>query len=120
MPHLNEHVQKAEHNEEFVQKIPTSCQDWAVAGTFYAALHYVDAYLSLKNLHPTAHPLRSRFVASIHDLRVIYPDYRILEDVSRDARYHCTPITDSHLTSATQLLQKIKKQILPLLPPATN
>ena len=118
MPIVQEHIAKAKHNEEFIVDVPKLSHpflDWTVVGVFYAALHYVDACLAKRDIHPTSHVLRSGYVARIGEIKAIYPDYRSLEDVSRDARYTDTPITDHHVSNALQTLQKIKSQLLPLL-----
>ena len=61
MPSEQEHMDKARHNEAFVQSlgIPTTTfLDWAVTGIFYAALHYVEAFLATQRVHSPSH--RSR------------------------------------------------------------
>ena len=119
MPSIQEHVAKAKHNEQFLEQLPkisTQFPDWLVVGAFYTALHYVDACLALRSLHPPTHHLRSGYVARIRDLRTIYPEYRTLEDTSRDARYTHNPMTDQHVMSSLEISRKIKQHILPLLP----
>lgn len=91
MPTRQEHVAKAAHNESFVQTLgltTTPFLDWVVTGMFYAAVHYVDAYLATQDIHPKRHrgnAGRSDYVSRY--LKQIYQDYRYLEDQSRDARY---------------------------------
>src|SRR5437762_2448334 len=48
MPGTQDHLDQAQHNEQFFAKIDPSVNgDWAVTVLFYAALHYVDAYRML-------------------------------------------------------------------------
>ncbi len=94
--------------------------DWTVVGTFYAALHYVDAYFALRQFHPPTHHQRSAYLARMREVRTVYPEYRMLEDISRDARYTNQPITPEHVTSSVQTFRRIKTRILPLLPTAST
>ena len=122
MPSLQDHIAKASHNETFITQLgqlPTQFPDWAMIATFYAALHYVDAVLSLRNLHPPTHHQRSSYVARMRPLRSIYPDYRTLEDTSRDARYTNNPVSPTSVTSNLQHFNLIKEHVRPLLPAGT-
>lgn len=122
MPSLPDHVAKARHNESFIGQLgqpPAQFPDWAVIGAFYAALHYVDAYLSLRNIHPPTHHQRSGYVARMRDLRGVYPDYRTLEDTSRDARYTNNPVSPGNVASSLQNFGKVKAHVLPLLSTGT-
>lgn len=122
MPSVQEHISKARHNEQFLDQLPklsTPFPDWMISGAFYTALHYVDACLAGRDIHPLTHHLRSGYVGRLRELRAIYPDYRALEDVSRDARYTNNPMTAQHVTSSLQISSKIKNHVLPLLPSGT-
>jgi hypothetical protein len=47
MPHKNVHIAQALHNEELAAYLSgTAYPDWIVTSMFYAALHYVEAYLT--------------------------------------------------------------------------
>lgn len=96
MPSKDAHLRQANHNETFCsQLLSTEFLDWAVTGIFYSALHYVDAYLAIKNIHPSRHYQgRDRWVATESNLRHIWNQYRWLKDKSEAARYdvkHFTP-----------------------------
>jgi hypothetical protein len=67
---------------------------------FYAALHYVDAYLAGKNMHPLSHEQRDREVENNGSLSGIYPDYRRLKDLSRAARYEIANFPKEKLSVA--------------------
>lgn len=88
MPAQRQHWLQAEHNEQFLSSLDldqTPFLDWAITVCFYAALHYVDAYLALLGLHPSTHSEREKEVR--HRLRPLYFHYRSLKRHSLDARY---------------------------------
>jgi hypothetical protein len=82
------HLGQARHNEGFFGKIDHSQDgDWAVTVLFYAALHYVDAYLARTRMHPANHSERGRMIHSTPTVNAVRNHYRRLEDSSVDARY---------------------------------
>lgn len=119
MPTKEEHRAKAVHNEQFVSSLATPYWDWAVTGLFYAAVHYVMAYLATRNIHPVLHQVRNSQIHRDAILNPLYIDYRELQNNSEDARYmERVPITAFSEQDAKQLMQKldrIKAVVLPLL-----
>jgi hypothetical protein len=89
MPAESEHISKAEHNEALYEELTTAggYADWEITALFYAALHYVDAWLSRSGTHPHAHVQRRSLVSRDPVLHRIYGHYARLDDRSRDARY---------------------------------
>ncbi len=90
MPSSARHVQQALHNYAVYQYLNASSQpatDWQVTMLFYAALHYVDAYLGKMNVHPRSHEDRDAYVSVVADLRRVASSYLQLRDRSMDARY---------------------------------
>jgi hypothetical protein len=95
---LEEYLAQAAHNAElarFLRKEKPEYLDWAATCLFYSAVHYVNAYLTKcgQNI-PRRHVGtdqgavgRTNIVQQDRTLREIYPDYRDLDDDSRDARY---------------------------------
>jgi len=88
------HIALAEHNEAFIdsygdyEKDPTPFLDWIVIATHYAALHYVDAVLSLSGgKDPHSHEERRAAIRSDEKLAPVKNRYRFLEDKSKKARY---------------------------------
>jgi hypothetical protein len=69
-----------------------------VTTLFYSAVHLVDAVLAPK-LHPEEHEIRRMAVRRLPEFRAIQNDYRELEERSRDARYRCTPFSDTEVTA---------------------
>jgi hypothetical protein len=71
MPEASAHIAKAEHNEKFaavIRGLSTEFLDWVVTAYFYAALHYLEAYLaanpmerhpSMQTSSPSSTPLRT-------------------------------------------------------------
>jgi hypothetical protein len=119
LPSKAEHLEKAKHNEFFVSTLGNPFWDWAVTGTFYAALHYIEAYLATKADHPPTHAIRDSHIYRDSFLRVLYVDYRELQGESEDARYmEKLPVTVFGQADVTRLvanLEKIRNHILPTL-----
>ncbi len=86
MPPRDQHIQRAVDNEDFYHRRldlrePID-RSWGVVVLFYAALHWVDAYLATKNIHPADHHVRDQYVGMEANLRRIGPSYQLLEDRS--------------------------------------
>jgi len=92
VPDYQAHLDQAARNEGFLVKIDVSLHsDWAVTVLFYAALHYVDAYLAkAANQHPGNHDERDRLIQSHSKTSAARPYYRRLKDRATEARYQCT------------------------------
>ncbi len=116
MPDKAEHRTRAEHDEFLVKNIHNPFFDWKVTGTFYSALHYVDAYLATQNIHPATHAIRSGLVQTDPKLKSVFRDYRDLLNESRTARYEAATIfNQGDVTAAERRLASIKAAILPLI-----
>ena len=83
----------------------------AITFLFYAALHYVDAYIVARDLPRNDHATRK---ASMQHpfFDPIRKKYMRLKEMSREARYEIAPYTKEDVTKASQLLQDIKQHIL--------
>ena len=85
-----EHLQKAQHNEDFSDCVatldgPASFDDWEAVAIFYAALQLVDAKLADHSIHPDNHAER---FSAVHDqFRMIWAEYSALYNLAREARY---------------------------------
>ncbi len=112
MPNRDQHLQKAEHNEQFSNSLlPTAYIDWAVTGLFYSALHYIDAYLSNRGMHPSTHTRRDNKAKGSLP-KDIWGSYRYLKDASRDARYDMKSFNANDINSDIRPeFEKIKKHI---------
>lgn len=78
---------------------------------FYLALHYVDAFLAGKQLHPLNRDRRDEEIAKNGTIAPIFKDYRRLEDLSRSARYDIASYTIETLRSAAYRLSQIKTHV---------
>jgi len=89
MPARDDHLHQAHHNVTFYASIDKAAfKDWAATSLFYAALHYIDAFLAHKrNIHPPKHKERDNLVATIAELKPISTSYYALKDGSFNARY---------------------------------
>jgi uncharacterized protein (UPF0332 family) len=101
LPTKPEHISKAERNEKFAETVSkTAYLDWAVTIIFYAALHYVDAILAVSGIHPDNHTQRDAAIGTNETLRIVRPEYRLLETVSQNARYRAMKIEAADLAEA--------------------
>ena len=119
---------KAQHLLTATENVRFSASDsvrdgfpgWSITGLFYAALHYVDAYLATQGapggIHPASHVARGALVATDPVLAQIYPQYRRLKDRSEDARYRLFTFTPADVERLAQNeLASIQEQVAPLL-----
>ncbi len=119
MPKKDEHRSKADHNDAFAAATGTPYWDWSITGMFYAATHFIEAYLATIGIHFTNHTLRESYVGRDVKLRPIYKDFRELRSESEDARYmEEVPPTKFKEADAKRLrgnLERIKARVLPLI-----
>lgn len=109
----SEHIEKAQHDEDFINSFDASStpfRDWVVTGIFYAALHYVDSYLASINVHPGNHSVRDRWFRE-PELDPIFFQYRILKDESNLARYDVHQFGQQDVQDHLSYLRKIKNHL---------
>ena len=90
---MSYHIDKAKHNTEFsASLLETKFKDWLITGSFYIALHYVDAHAAKNKVkfqylpgEETLHGLRRRYVRA--KLRHLFTSYERLFQESMNARY---------------------------------
>jgi hypothetical protein len=113
----DEHKNKATENENFLATFPSTTVgiEWAITATFYAALHYVQAYFAISGQSFSSHGSRNTAIGKDPIISVIYDDYLNLYNISRDARYEVFNLQLGHLTYAQNALAEVKKVICPLL-----
>ena len=112
------HLRQAEHNRDVAdalsQNNPVSLQ-WAVTCIFYAALHYVNAYLSYRiGRTPVNHGDRDAYV-SLH-MRTVFKDYRWLKTKSEAARYRLVEPTRRIFQDSRQRVVQIRRFVDGSLP----
>jgi len=124
MPTKEEHINKAEHNEKFANTLfnPNSEYfDWLTTALFYSSLHYIDAYLATKGIHPSSHANTDEDVGRDshvykHFKRPLYKDYSYLKSQSINARYDTITFTYNNIISDIKPTHDaIKSKITPLL-----
>jgi hypothetical protein len=90
MPDEHNHLQFWHSNDALSRRLERESEfDWSLTTMFYAALHLVDAVLSREGAHPLTHAARQSAVRGHPLLARHWSNYRLLEDLSRDARYNC-------------------------------
>jgi len=112
-----DHILQAQHNEAFYQAIDKNTySEWAMTVLFYAALHYINAFLDRVGIDPGGHQERDNIVQNRKELRPIWHQYRYLKNRSINARYYCVTFTLTQLQQCSGGdLAAIRKCILPLV-----
>ena len=88
-----------------------------MAGTFYAALHYVDGFLMLRGIDPPRHADRNNIVENDPTLSKIWTEYRQLYNDSKLSRYEIHQFDKEAVRLLTDnYLKPIKDLLVPLLP----
>ena len=116
-----QHEQQAKDNLELHEHLVQGGRhlDWAVTTLFYAALHYVDAFLLPDD--PKSHHARNRRIRDRVELRAIWGDYRLRQERSRDARYECARPTRAEVrTYRTRHFEPIQARLAGLLRPESS
>lgn len=84
--------------------------------TFYAAVHYVEAYFALTGEHSRTHAVRDRRMNHDPNLSAISTEYGFLKFYSLSARYDFVSFSPSDLTDrALPFLSRIKAHLRPML-----
>ena len=93
--------------------LPDRYTEWEVVMLFYSALHYVDAFLATRGLHPQSHFERKDLVASLTSLARYY---EILFKRSMNARYHLYQFTPQEVDRIRNgAFRRVKEEVLALL-----
>jgi len=120
MPDWPIHLNQARHNETCYSSIDIiAFGDWAMTVLFYAALHYIDAWLDYYAglSDPGGHDIRDAQLRSQSMLREIYPQYSRLKNRSRNARYFAVRFSGDEVSRAeTEDLAVIRTRIVSQLP----
>ena len=115
MPSKLEHVTKADGNAAFALSLTLDNQtriDWALVALFYAALHYVEAYLAGANQHLRSHTTRDNVIGRDAYLKRIYFEYQDLKFYGFSARYEACAFRANDVTGiAVKAFEVIKLHI---------
>ena len=127
MPAYAQHIEQAEHNESTLafwhqQGKQTEFSDWYVTVSFYAALHYFEAMITV--VKPTAvgdivehtsdHHSRNNTMRSAFNR--IYGTYARLYQMSKAARYNCHTPRSHKWPLAEKYLADVKQECGKLTP----
>ena len=119
MPSKLEHKTKADGNAALALSINLDSQpriDWALIMLFYAAMHYVEAYLALQGVHLKSHTSRDSHLGRDSKLKPIYGEYKDLKFYGYNARYEVFGFKASDVRDeALKGFEKIKSHIAPML-----
>lgn len=99
MPTQAEHKAQAERNERFYLTVPNDYDDWGITARFYAALHWMTAYLRTRYAEGEVDRHKKVFDRLVPggvpgDVRRAYRD---LFNYSLESRYQCE--SDQYLAS---------------------
>lgn len=85
---------------------------WSITMLFYAALHYIEAYLlATRGIGCKHHFSRATEIQKDHRIKPLFADYSILENLSREARYDVTTFNEGDMHYAEGCFDTIKKAI---------
>jgi len=119
VPSKQEHITKAEGNAALATSLPLDTQariDWALIMLFYAAMHYIEAYLATLGQHLRSHTTRDAFVGRDPNLKTIYAEYRDLKFYGYTARYEVYAFQAEDVTNhAAKHFATIKANLQSLL-----
>ncbi len=90
--------------------------DWALIALFYAAMHYVEAYLATLGQHVRSHTTRDTYLGRDINLKKVYTEYQDLKFYGYSARYEMFRFKAEDVTNqAAKHFATIKANIQPLL-----
>ena len=115
MPTKEEHLQQAEHNEKFFRSFDlekTEFRDWAVVSAFYAAVHWINAYLLTQGCRPKNHRTRDNAIRMYAVTKKVAWEYSELKNHAFNARYMVHRFSAKQVNEqVVPFLEAIKKQI---------
>lgn len=114
MATAQEHFSWAQENEYLADtfRLDDNLEtNWAITILFYAAVHYVDSYLSARNRREPDHDGREKQIALDDFFQPIRKDYKHLKNMSRAARYELAPYTEHDFRKAQSHLFRIRDHI---------
>lgn len=108
-------VQGARENEQLADSLDITQdahRNWIVIIRFYSFLHYVEERLQADNYDSDRHTERMENIRRCHSVdSYVYNIYRLLYDLSRDARYECIRMGESEVRVSEQKLEEGKSKL---------
>ncbi len=90
MPTKTTHLTVARDNERLAGQLnldSAPSRGWASTMSFYAALHYVEAFFSISGVHSADHRTRDSNLCRHNETLQIYDEFCELKNISTSARY---------------------------------
>jgi hypothetical protein len=119
LPSKEAHITKADGNAALALSMTLENQakiDWTLVILFYAAMHYVEAYLATVGQHLRSHTSRDNIVGRDAKLRKIFAEYQDLKYYGYNARYELLGFTANDVTNtAAKHFATIKAHIKAIL-----
>jgi hypothetical protein len=116
MPALQQHLAQAEKNERLAGTIASLAErytEWEVTIVFYSGLHYLDAFLATRGIHPRTHCERNDLASNLTGLARYYD---ILFKWIMNARYHLYNFTPQEVDRIkTGAFCLVKEEVIDIL-----
>ena len=116
MPIKNIHLTVAHDNEHLAGQLnldSAPARGWASTISFYAALHYEEAFFSLRGVHSADHRTRDSNLCRHNETMNIYDDFSELKNISTNARYFGRyPNKTDFSVEVMPALQNVKAEML--------
>lgn len=107
MSNKQEHIDRAVKNEGFASLLTDPYWDWAVTATYYAGVHYIEAYFANLRppIHSGTHGTRDSDIRRDSVLNAAWRTYKHMKEDSEDARY------EPHIPFDANSLAKQRKRL---------
>lgn len=119
MPIKATHLAVARDNERLAGQLNMDSgpdRGWAATMSFYAALHYVEAFFSVKSIHSADHRTRDTNLCRYDETLSIYDEFCELKNISTSARYFGRyPNKTEYSIEVLPALEKVKSEMEKLL-----
>jgi hypothetical protein len=115
VPSKQEHLRVAHEDEQLLHQLNIDhpcARGWASTVSFYAALHYVEAFFSTQNKHSADHRTRDSNLSLYPETLAIYDEYSELKNISTGARYYGRyPDKNSLAVEVRPALARVKSEM---------
>lgn len=91
MPSKAEHLRIATENDRLLRQLDEDnsvARGWSSTMAFYASIHFVEAFFSVRGKHSSDHRTRDNNLAQHTETMSIYDEFCELKSVSTRARYY--------------------------------
>lgn len=105
------HVEFARENEDFADNIDSDYDkkgNWVITIRFYSIPHYIEERLEDLGFNSRTHSDRKQNIRESTLDNRLRSCYRMLEDLSRDARYECIRMGEDEIDRSEEVLKEAK------------